>query len=70
MENVSIYNQGIVKLLCNVLDIEFKEGLVYRAYINIKANKCGIYSGTHYFYNDYIKPEIIKVLNKVLNREV
>lgn len=65
-----IYNQGIIKLLCDALDIEFKEGLVYHTYINIKTNKCFIYSGTHYFYNDCIKPEIINVINKVLNREI
>lgn len=70
MENLSIYNQGIVKLLCDALDIPFQEGLVYRAYINIKANNCRIYSGNQFFYNDYIKPEIIKVLNKVLNRGI
>ena len=70
METLYIYNQGIVKLLCDALDIEFKEGLIYSAYINPKANNCRIYSGTHIFYNDYIKPEIIKVLNKVLNREI
>lgn len=70
METLYIYNQGIMKLLCDALDIPFKEGLVYRAYINPKANNCRIYSGTHFFYNDYIKPEIIKVLNKILNREI
>ena len=65
-----IYNQGIIKLLCDALDIEFKEGHLYLAYINPKANKCRISSGNHFYYNDYIKPEIIKVLNKVLNREI
>lgn len=70
MEALMIYNQGIVKLLCDALDIEFKEGLIYRAYVNPKTNNCRIYSGNHFFYNDYIKPDIIKVLNKVLNREI
>lgn len=70
METLHIYNQGIVKLLCDALDIEFQEGLVYRAYINPKSNNCGIYSGNHYFYNSYITPEIVKILNKILNREV
>ena len=70
MENLAIYNQGIVKLLCDALDIPFQEGLVYHAYINPKSNNCRIYSGSHYFYNSYITPEIVKILNKVLNREV
>lgn len=70
METLYIYNQGIVKLLCDALDIPFQEGLIYRAYINPANNNCRIYSGTHYYYNDYIKPEIIKILNKVLNREI
>lgn len=70
METLHIYNQGIIKLLCDALDIPFEEGLVYHAYINPTNNTCKIYSGTHFFYNDYIKPEIIKVLNKVLNREI
>ena len=70
METLYIYNQGIVKLLCDALNIEFKEDLIYRAYINTKSNNCKIYSGNKFYYNDNIKPEIIKVLNKVLNREI
>lgn len=70
METLHIYNQGIIKLLCDALDIQFEEGLVYRVYINPKSNNCRIYSGSHYFYNSYITPEIVKILNKVLNREV
>lgn len=65
-----IYNQGIVKEICNALDIILDDGLFVRAYVNTTSNNLRIISGNHIFYNDYIKIEVVKILNKILNREI
>lgn len=67
---LTIYNQGIVKLIANALNITLDEGLFVRAYINTSTNNLRIVSGHVVFYDDYITKEVIKVINKILNREI
>lgn len=68
MKAICIRNQGIIKSICDALNISFNESIVYTAYINPSANDASIYSGFKYFYKGHIKPEIIKVLNEILNK--
>lgn len=67
---LTIYNQGIVQLIANALNITLDEGLFVRAYINTSTNKLRIVSGHEVFYDDYITKEVTKVINKILNREI
>lgn len=67
---LTIYNQGIVELIANILNVTLDEEIFVRAYIDISANNLRIVSGRMIFYDDCLTKEVIKLINKILNREI
>lgn len=64
MGNLMIYKEDIVKEICNALNIKVKDETNVRVHVNPNTNTLKIVSTNHILYNDYIKPEVIKILNK------
>lgn len=61
-----IYNQDVVKEICNVLKVNIEDELNVRVHLNTKTHNVRIISSKHIVYNDYIKPEVVKILDKHL----
>lgn len=61
-----IYNQDVVKEICNVLKINIEDEPNVRVHLNTNTHNVRIISSKHIVHDTYIKPEIIKILDKHL----
>lgn len=67
---LAIYNQGVVRQIANMLGTCLPSEGFYRAYINHAQRNLQITDGKHTYYNGVCRPEVTKLLNKLLNREI
>lgn len=61
-----IYNKDVVKEICNVLKVSIEDEPNVRVHLNTSTHNLRIVSSKHIVHDTYIKPEVIKILDKHL----